>query len=305
MLELPLLCIPGPTGAGKTGAALFLAKELNGGIINFDSRQVYADFPLITAQPTKAEQALSPHFLYGFLPTNQAVSAGVYADMAREAVSQARERGLVPILAGGTGLYLRALLEPLAPIPQVPPDIRARVQEECVRSGLAAMYLRLKEHDPVSAERIHPNDRQRIVRAIEVHEATKRPLSSWHTEAGDAEPFEFKALKLGVTMDLDALTQRLVRRIKAMLDSGAVEEAREALQNCPDGGAPGWSGIGCAELFRHLQGELSLDEARELWIKNTRAYAKRQITWFKKDKDIRWFGPDEHQAMLEAAKGFF
>jgi len=315
MPKVPLLCIPGPTGAGKTSAALFLAQELHGGIINFDSRQVYADFPLITAQPTSAEQSICPHFLYGFLPTDKAVSAGAYADMAGGAVSEARARGLLPILTGGTGLYLRAVLEPLAPIPQVPSDIRAGIQEECARIGLPALYSRLQEVDPVSAKRIHPNDRQRITRALEVYEATKKPLSSWHTETGsegpghtetgDAEALEFKALKLGVTMDLDALTQRLAERIEAMVSAGAVEEAGEAMRNCPDKDAPGWSGIGCAELFKYLQGGLSLDEAKELWIKNTRAYAKRQITWFKKDKDIRWFAPDEHQAMLEVAKGFF
>ncbi|MDY7002289.1 MAG: tRNA (adenosine(37)-N6)-dimethylallyltransferase MiaA, partial [Thermodesulfobacteriota bacterium] len=252
MPKVPLLCIPGPTGAGKTSAALFLARELHGGIINFDSRQVYADFPLITAQPTPAEQALSPHFLYGFLSTDQAISAGAYADMAGEAVSEARARGLLPILTGGTGLYLRALLEPLAPIPQVPLDIRAKIQEECGQIGLSALYLRLKELDPASAQRIHPNDSQRITRALEVYEATKRPLSSWHEEtgpdgSGDAESLGFKVLKLGVTLDLDVLTQRLVKRIEAMIFAGAVDEARRAMQKCPDKDAPGWSGIGCAE----------------------------------------------------------
>lgn len=301
-MALRVLCVPGPTGAGKTAAALALAREVRGGVVNFDSRQVFADFPIITAQPTPEEQAACPHLLYGFLATAQALAAPAWADLARSAIADLAAEGRVPILVGGTGFYLRALLDPLAPIPPVPPDVRNAVQARWDGEGGAALHGELAGKDPAAAARIHPHDRQRVTRALEVLEATGRTLTDWHRE-GAAAP-DWEVCKLGVALPPAALDPRLEARIGAMLAAGALEEARRALARCPDRTAPGWTGIGCAELGAHLAGEMDLDAACGLWFRNTRAYAKRQMTWFKRDASIRWFTPGQESALAEAGRAF-
>ncbi|MEW5773117.1 MAG: tRNA (adenosine(37)-N6)-dimethylallyltransferase MiaA [Thermodesulfobacteriota bacterium] len=300
-MTLRALCVPGPTGAGKTAAAIALARAVGGGVVNFDSRQVFADFPVITAQPTAEERAACPHLLYGFLPTAESLSAGAYADLARQAVEETAARGMVPILVGGTGFYLRALLAPLAPIPPTPAAIRAAVQARWEEQG-TALHEALARLDPTAAARIHPHDQQRVTRALEVLEATGRTLSDWHREGAVGPGWE--VLKLGVALPAAALRERLAARITVMLAAGAVAEARAALVQCPDRTAPGWSGIGCAELGAHLAGEMDLDAACDLWLRNTRAYAKRQMTWFRRDASIRWFEPGQEGAMIQAARGF-
>jgi len=299
-MSFPLLCIPGPTAAGKTGAGIALARALGGEVVNFDSRQVYEDFPIVTAQPSAEERAACPHLLYGFLPTHESLGAAAYADLLIETITEVRARGRVPILVGGTGLYLKALTQPLAPIPKIPEEIRRRIQEACDRLGPNALHRDLAQVDKPLAERLHPNDRQRIMRGLEVYEATQKPLSCWHAET--AETRDFHAVKLGVGIPLPELTPYLYKRIDVMLDAGALDEARLAMKKNADREAPGWSGIGCAELFAHLAGEIDLEECKRLWGKNTRAYAKRQLTWFNADKDITWFRPGEHEKMIEAAR---
>ena len=303
MTPLPrIICLAGPTGVGKTAAALGLARAVAGEVVNADSRQVYRDFPLITAQPTEEERAVCPHHLYGFLESRQGISAGRWADMAFAAIEALIRRGKTPIVVGGTGLYFRALLEGIAEIPSVSPEITARWTARCAEQGPESLHRELAEADPESAARIHPRDRQRIVRAWEVLEATGRPLGWWHVHAAPAP--RCVGLRLGLHTTLDALTPRLGRRIDAMLEAGALEEARAARRHCPDGTAPGWSGIGCAELFRHLAGELPLEAARQLWLRNTRAYAKRQLTWFRADAGLRWFAPEAVGELCREAELF-
>jgi tRNA dimethylallyltransferase len=298
----PLLCILGATGTGKSGVALFLAGIFPVGIINADSRQIYADFPLITAQPGHAEQEVCPHRLYGFLPTPEKLGAGAYARRAEACVHEERAAGRLPVLVGGTGLYFRALLEGIAPIPAIPAELSARLEDRCRGEGSLALHTLLADHDPDYARKIHPRDRQRICRALAVLEHTGRTLSWWHARPLPQKPF--RALKIGVTLPMPELEKRLERRIDAMLAEGAVEEARAAFERCPDPTAPGWSGIGCAELFRLLSGELSLEQCRALWRKNTRAYAKRQNTWFRADREIRCFHPEERDGIAECLAAF-
>jgi tRNA dimethylallyltransferase len=306
----------GPTGSGKTAAALRLAREFPVTVINADSRQVYADFPIITAQPSPEERACCPHLLYGFLPTDQKLGAGAYARLARETIDDVLLAGRVPVLVGGTGLYFRALLEGLADIPDVPEEVSRAWQERCERQGSQALHALLAERDPAYAAKIHPNDRQRITRALEVLEHTGQTFSWWHSRPMPESPY--RACKIGFGLHMLTGENRLAERIEAMLAAGALEEARAALGKAsgghdheegtpqearvalgerPDLNAPGWSGIGCAELRDYLLGKISFDECRELWLKNTRAYAKRQLTWFRADRDIRWFGANELDAM--------
>lgn len=281
-----LICLVGPTGAGKTAVALHLAREFGGTVINADSRQVYRDFPLVTAQPSAKERAVCPHLLYGVLDTVTPSSAGWWSAAAEAAMQDCAARKRLPLLVGGTGLYLRALLDGIVEIPPIPPEITARLDAERVELGGAALHARLDAIDPAYAARIHPNDSQRLVRALAVYEATGQTFSWWHTQTPPPAPHE--VLRLGIRLPLDELAPRLAARVDAMLAHGAIDEARSALDICDDPSAPGWSGIGCAELYEHLCGGLSLDETRVRWIQRTRAYAKRQLTWFNADKRLLW-----------------
>lgn len=297
---LPVICLAGPTGSGKTAAALALAGALGGEVINADSRQVYADFPLITAQPSADERACCAHHLYGFLPTEQKISAGRWAEQAATQAHEILARGKTPLLVGGTGLYFQAVLRGMAEIPPVDPELTARITARLEREGAPALHAELAEADPAYAARIHPHDRQRIIRALEVLTATGRPFSWWHANAMSAPLCRGPLLVLDA--DLAWLEPRLVRRLELMLAAGALDEARQALARCPDPTAPGWSGIGCAEALAHIQGRLSLEDCRNLWLRHTRAYAKRQLTWFRARPEALFLPPDEPQAVLERAR---
>lgn len=303
MKSLPrVLCVLGATGTGKTEASLALADLCRGSVINVDSRQVYSGVAVTTAQPTPTESARCPHLLYGFLPLDQAVSAGAYAELAARAVRETVGEGRTPILTGGTGLYFQALLEGLAPIPDVPEPVRAQVLADWDAHGPEAMHARLAKADPAYAARIHANDRQRVTRALEVFLATGQPFTSWHARL--EKPLEADCLRLGVCVPKPELDRRLARRIDAMLEAGALEEIRQALALHPGEDTPGLSGIGCAELSAHLKGAISLAEACRLWLSNTRAYAKRQATWFKRDPSIHWYAPGQASAMLARARAW-
>jgi tRNA dimethylallyltransferase len=301
MPDLPrAVCIVGPTGAGKSAAALRLAAALGGEVINADSRQVYADFPVITAQPGAEERRLHPHHLYGFLRATERISAGQWAELAAARIAECAARGKLPLLVGGTGLYIRAITRGLADIPPVDPAVAQRLEEEYARLGPQTLHARLEKADPSYAARTPARNRQRVLRALGVWECTGRPFSGWH---GQGSPL-CRALLLVVRTELGELVPRLERRISAMLEAGALDEARRALIQCADPKAPGWSGIGCAELYRHLHGEISLEQARALWLGNTRAYAKRQLTWFRGQEEAVWVDASDHADMVMKARGF-
>lgn len=299
---LPCIVIAGPTGTGKSALALRLAEALDGVIINADSRQVYADFPIITAQPDAEDMARIPHALYGFLACTDKLNAGAYAELAGEAVLAMNEAGKTPILVGGTGLYVKTLLSGIAPIPSIDPEISLFWQEKCVKIGSPALHAILAEHDPVTAARLHPNDSQRILRALEVQKGTGKPLSWWHAQP--VPPSPFRALAFLVDIPLAAIEPRLEARVDAMLEAGAVQEAEKAFAACDDPEAPGWSGIGCAELFKFITGQTDFATCKTSWIHNTRLYAKRQITWFKKEADMIRCRPDDAEHVIDTASRF-
>jgi tRNA dimethylallyltransferase len=294
-----IVCLLGATGTGKTEAGLALAEAFGGGVVNVDSRQVYAGLAVLTAQPTAAEQARCPHLLYGDTPLDQPVCAGDFAVKARAAVASLVEKGLLPLLIGGTGLYFRAILGGLAPIPTVPGAVRQTVAEDFKRYGPAIMHARLAAVDAAYAGRIAPADRQRVTRALEVHAATGKSFSDWHAQGDPAAP-GYDVLKIGLALPMAELAPRLERRIEAM-EAAATREVRRALARYPED-APGLSGIGGPELAAYLAGKISLEAAKALWLANTRAYAKRQMTWFRKEPDVVWFSPDDHHGMLQAVR---
>ncbi len=292
----------GPTAAGKTSAALALAKDIAGEVINVDSRQVYADFPLITAQPSETEHRVCPHLLYGFLSANECLGAVQYAGLLQKTIDEVLARHHTPILTGGTGLYFQTLEKPLAPIPDIDSGIRQTVRRRCQNLGSVVLHKELATQDPELAKRLHPNDSQRIMRGLEVFYSTGKPLSLWHEKK--TKPRDMDFLKIGVGLPLAELTPRFALRINQMLKAGAIQEATKAMKKNNNPKAPGWTSIGCAELLAFLQENITLNTAVDLWAKNTRAYAKRQITWFKADKKIHWFSPDEHAAILHLTQQF-
>lgn len=296
---LRLLCLLGPTGSGKNAAALSLPRPM--GIINFDSRQIYRHVPIVTAQPDAKERGLAPHWLYGFLGPTHSMSAARFAGLARRAAVRCAEGGRLPVLVGGTGLYLRVLLEGIAPIPPIPEAVRAAARARVAAQGSQAVHAWLAGRDPHYAAVIHPNDTQRTTRALEVLLATGRTMSQWHAQeraqGGQDGPARPEALVLGLRAGLEALTPRLAARIGTMLAAGALEEARLLRELCPDRKAPVYSAIGCAELRDYWDGRFTLDEARALWLRNTRAYAKRQLTWCRQVPGLVWIDPDDHAGL--------
>lgn len=290
-------CIIGPTACGKNDLALALAAHEPVQVINLDSRQVYHDFPIITSQPTPDEQAVCPHRLYGFLALTETIHAGRYIDLAREAVDETLQQGGLPVLVGGTGMYLRSLRQGLAPIPPVPDNVHNAVLAELQRVGPAVLHDELERIDPVAAGRIHPNDRQRIARALEVYRATGQSISWWREKKHQAPAYDYRVF--GIAMDQEKLHRRIERRVGAMLGAGALDEARAARRLCDDPEAPGWTGIGCAEMLAHLRGEATLEEALALWVRNTKAYAKRQMTWFRKESGVQWLPASDTGTSLE------
>ena len=206
----------------------------------------------------------------------------------------------IPCICGRNRIVFPGLFDGIVDIPPIPDDILTRLTEACRIEGSLALHRKLEEIDPAYAARIHENDRQRIVRALCVYEATGKTFSWWHSQT--PPPRDTDVLRIGLRLPLDTLTPLLARRIDLMLEAGALEEARSEYAVFPDGTLPGWSGIGCRELHLYLSGVLSLDAARELWIKNTRAYAKRQLTWFNADSRIQWFAPNEDKEILTVVR---
>lgn len=295
------ICLAGPTGSGKSRLAVTLAAALGLEIVNADSRQVYADWPVITAQPTGAQRAEAPHHLYGFLPSHQKISAGIFARLALPKIEEIAARGATALLVGGTGLYFEALLRGMAEIPDIDPEISREIERRLDNDGSYVLHAELARADPVCAARIHPNDRQRIVRALEVLAGTGRPLSWWQVRSRPGG--QCQGLMLFLDADLDWLTPRLAARIEAMLAAGALSEAKGAWQNCPRQDAPAMSGIGARETLACLDGSIGLQECRRLWLARTRAYAKRQLTWFRARKEAVFLAPGRGAAaFLEAAR---
>lgn len=278
-----IICLAGPTGAGKTALALKIAARYNCEIINADSRQVYQDFPLITAQPSLAEQSAAPHHLYGFLPTQNKISAGQWVEMTSAYIQKISSKNKVPLLVGGTGFYFEALLRGLAPMPDIPHAITEEFSQKILREGAEKLHEQLSKIDPEYAARVHPHDKQRIQRAWEIY-ATSGKTFSWFHQQGRACPVARGPL-LTLNPPLTWLEPRLKARIDAMLQAGAITEAKNALKNCCVTTAPGWSGIGCRELAAYLQNQIGLDECKKQWLASTRAYAKRQLTWFRGRKE--------------------
>jgi tRNA dimethylallyltransferase len=275
MAKPDVIVVTGPTASGKSALALALAEARGGTVINADAMQTYDAFPILTAQPSAEDRGRAPHALYGVLPLRETLSAARWRDLASAEIVRCK----LPILCGGSGLYLRALMQGISEIPAIPPDFRTRANEEWDAMGADAFRARLAECDPAIVARLKPGDRQRHVRAWEVVQATGRPLSRWQESRGEPAPYRFASILLAP--DRAWLRERIETRFDAMLEQGVLAEARAVFDRDPDPAWPGLKAHGAPELFAHFRGQIGLDEARRIAIDHTRQYAKRQMTWFR------------------------
>lgn len=278
----PIVVVAGPTGSGKSALALELAGAFRGGIVNADSQQVYRELRVLTARPSAADEADVPHRLFGVLPAAIRCSAGLWLGLALQAIAEIRGQGLLPIVAGGTGLYLKALLKGIADIPAPSPEAVAEARATCARLGNEAFRAKLARLDAESASRISATDTQRLTRAWAVVRATGITLTEWHRRAGRrarVPPGRF--LVLALDPPRADLGSRLEARFDRMMEQGALDEVRALLRLELDPTLPAVKAVGVAEMLAHLRGETTLAEAVAAAKRATRRFAKRQETWLR------------------------
>jgi tRNA dimethylallyltransferase len=275
------ILIAGPTASGKSALALALAEKLGGTIVNADSMQVYRDLRIITARPTPAEEARVPHRLYGHVDAAVNYSTGQWLRDIAAVLDELNAAGRLPILVGGTGLYFKALTSGLAAVPAIPAEIREQVRARLRSEGAAVLHAELVRRDPVTAQRLMVNDRSRISRALEVVLATGRSLTDWHREGLPALVEPERAAKVFLICERRQLVARIETRFAAMLKAGALEEVRALAARKLDPSLPAMKAHGVPWLIRHLNGEITLDQAAASAVMDTRRYAKRQLTWFR------------------------
>jgi tRNA dimethylallyltransferase len=296
--------IAGPTASGKSALALALAEALGGTIINADAMQVYRDLRIVTARPTPEEEARAPHLLYGHVDAAENYSVGRWCVDASAALAAVEREGRLPILAGGTGLYFKALTRGLAAIPPIPSQIRSAVRERLKREGIAALYAELSARDDASARRLMPADRARISRALEVVLATGRSITDWYAEGMKAALDPHAAVKVFLDVDRAQLYRRIDSRFDAMLASGALDEVRALAGRQLDPALPAMKAHGVPWLIRHLNGEIDLPAAVEGAKRDIRRYSKRQATWFRHQlPDWTWIAPETALGEIRRALG--
>jgi tRNA dimethylallyltransferase len=298
-LDPLLVVIVGPTASGKTALSLALAERFGGEIVNCDSVAVYREFEIGTAKPSREERASVPHHLLDICSPEEAMTAGEYARRGREVLAELKARGRLPIVVGGTGLYLRALLEGLFPGPQRSEELRQRLHASAAKKGPAHLHRVLARMDRTTAEKIHPNDEPKLIRAIEVCLAARKPMSElW--EQGREALRGFGILRIGLDPDRQQLYARINERAAKMFKSGLVEETERLLREYP--ASSGLRSLGYKQAAQLLRGELTRHEAIAAAQQGHRNYAKRQMTWFRREPEVVWirgFG-DESAVAVQA-----
>lgn len=281
----PFPAITGPTASGKTAFSLELADRLNAEIISADSRQIYRELTIGTAKPSKAELDRVPHHFIDELSLAEPFSAGTFAEQANERISDIVGRGRIPIVVGGSSLYLHALLKGLSPTPPSDADVRKHLEKRLMVEGAPTLFAELERADPISASALDPTKSSRLVRALEVLHTTGNPLSSYHRRQ-KPPPFSFRLAILNV--DREILYKRIDERVDRMLDGGLLREVQHILDTGVNAGLNALKTIGYREPIAYLQGKISCDEMIRLIKRNTRRYAKRQLTWLRRYKSAHW-----------------
>jgi len=297
-MKFDAVLIAGPTASGKSAAALALAEEIGGVVINADSMQVYREAPILTAQPSLQDRDRVPHLLYGHVSAREVYSVGRWREDAAKALAQAGEMGRIPIFVGGTGLYFMALTDGLADIPATPAEVREEARALLDDIGVEALHARLAARDPLTAQKLRPSDPQRVLRAYEVFEATGRPLAEWQERPAASLLDKDRIAAFVLDMPRETLRARIATRFETMLEQGGLQEARalEAL----DPALPAAKLLGLRPLQALAAGRLARAEALDAAITATRQFAKRQMTWFRnRMPHYIWFDPISRNLITE------
>jgi len=288
--KIIILC--GPTAIGKTTVAVDLAQHFKGQIIGADSMQVYKYMDIGTAKPTAEEQARVVHHMIDIIDPDEPFDAASYAELAATKILELDRQKITPFVVGGTGLYIKALLHGLFNADVFDEDVRRRLKQEAAARGIEYLHQRLRRLDPASAERLHPNDSYRIIRALEVVETTGKPISGYHRQHGFSEqPFE--ALKIALNMERSLLYSRINQRVDAMIAAGFLGEVRSLLAGGYTADLKSMQSIGYRHMVDYINGRLSWEECLRTMKRDHRRYAKRQLTWFGADPQIIWKAPGQ------------
>ncbi len=298
-----IIVVCGPTGIGKTSTSIEIAGVFNGEIINADSMQVYRYMDIGTAKPTPDERARVHHHLIDIIDPAESFDAAQFAKSAHKIIIELHRRGITPFVVGGTGLYIKALVHGLFRAKPADKNIRTRLKKEAVVRGTDFIHKRLSECDPDSAERIHPNDTYRIIRALEIYETTEKAISKYHREHKFADS-PYKVLKIGLQINREALYDRINRRVDAMIDAEFVDEVKGLLEKDYSADLKSMQAIGYRHMIDFIEGRISWDEALRTLKRDTRRYAKRQLTWFRADSEIVWVEPEQVKDIHRLIKSF-
>lgn len=298
-----IVVILGPTASGKSALAVELALKFNGEVINADSMQVYRYMDIGTAKPSVGERQRVPHHLIDIVDPDEDYTAADFKRDAEEKIAEITSKGKNVFIAGGTGLYIRALTQGLFEGPGADKRLRDELKSEAQAHGKEALYERLKRVDPASAAAIHPNNLVRVIRAIEVYELSKRPISELQKEHG-FQASRYDVLKVGLMKEREALYRDIDARVDAMMEAGLLDETKRLMDAGYSIDLKPMCGLGYKEMSGFLMGETALDEAVALIKRNTRRYAKRQMTWFRKEGGVKWFSPVGRNEVMEAVRGF-
>jgi tRNA dimethylallyltransferase len=301
--KLKVVVICGPTGIGKTSLSLSLAREFNGCIVGADSMQIYRYMDIGTAKPDPSELSVAPHYLINVADPDEDFDAARYTTEGRAAVSEICAKGFVPFIVGGTGFYLKAILHGLFSASPLDPEIRRKIQEELLTHDRGWLYDRLRSCDPVAASRIHPNDTYRVTRALEIFEITGFPLSVYQKQHGFMDnPFD--ALKVCLHMDRKILYERINQRVDLMIDAGLLDEVKSLMERGYSGELKSMQSLGYRHMVDFINGIFTWDETIYTLKRDTRRFAKRQLTWFRKDPDMIWKSPDDVDEIMDMVRKF-
>jgi tRNA dimethylallyltransferase len=298
-----VIVICGPTALGKTSIAIDLARTFNGEIVGADSMQIYRNMNIGTAKPTPYEQSRVPHHMIDIVDPDEPFDARRFAIMAHEKIMDLHARRVTPFVIGGTGLYIKALLHGLFEAMPADRDVRARLKQEAEIHGTGFLHKRLSQQDSATAKRIHPNDTYRILRALEVYELTGKPITELQSEHRFTDK-PFRVVKIGLHIDRDIIYDRINHRVDAMIDSGLVDEVKGLLGMGYSADLKSMQSIGYRHMVDFIEGHSSWEEALRTLKRDTRRYAKRQLTWFKADSAIVWKEPGQLKEIRRTIEKF-
>ncbi len=298
-----IIIICGPTGIGKTSTTINLAKAFNGEIINADSMQLYRHMDIGTAKPTPDERAEVKHHIVDMITPDAPFDAAKFASAADKLIFDFVKNGITPFIAGGTGLYIKSLVDGLFRANPANPLIIKKLTDEADKSGTEELYKRLLSVDPKAAEKIHQNDSFRIIRALEIFESTGKPISEHHNKHNFTNR-RYRVLKIGLSMERELLYDRINKRVDLMLEEGLLKEVKALIKMGYPPSIKPMKSLGYRHMAEFIQGENDWDEAVRTLKRDTRRYAKRQMTWFRSDTEIEWFEPENISKITRRVKNF-